>query len=160
LASSLDAGPHDRDVEAALGANMALRRRAVERAGDFDEWIVIGGADTEWFDRLGAAGGRTMYIADAWLWHRRSERRLRLPALVAAEFRRGVAAHRYLIRLGRRDIWRSSLRDAPALLVHAARARCRGGLAMAARSCGYAYGLVRHRRLTAPPSPEPRTVQR
>src|ERR1700744_677595 len=39
--TTLDRGPADRDVELVWSANMAIRRRAVERVGRFDESIRI-----------------------------------------------------------------------------------------------------------------------
>jgi glycosyltransferase involved in cell wall biosynthesis len=157
LASTLDVGPDDREVDAALGANMALRRRAVARVGSFDEWIAIGGADTEWFSRLHAAGGRTAYVAGAGVLHRRSATRLRRTTLLRAEFDRGAASYRYLHRRGQRD-FRPHARAALPLLRHAVRDRCDGALAQAARAAGRAVGLARHWRSQPPDPPTPPTV--
>jgi len=158
IVSTLEAGSEDQRIEMGLGANMALRRRAFEKAGPFDEWILIGGADTEWFHRLDDAGGRTIYVAGAGVEHHRADERRSIAALLGAEFRRGAAGHRFLLRRGADpSLWRGHLRPVPRLLRHAVRHRCLGALAQAARSCGFAYGLRRHRHLTPPVAP---TVQR
>jgi glycosyltransferase involved in cell wall biosynthesis len=152
LVSTLDAGGDDRPVEAALGANMAVRRRALERIGPFDDWILIGGADTDWFNRLQEAGGRAMYLAGAGLWHHQAVDRTGVARLVRKEFGRGIALHRYALRRGHGN-WRHSLAAGAKLFGHAARHRCRGALAQSARAFGAAYGILRYRNLTPPPPP-------
>jgi len=67
-----DAGPVDADVERAWGANMALRRSAIERVGRFDTSLVNGGDEEEWQARWRAAGGRIRYVAAAGVDHRRA----------------------------------------------------------------------------------------
>src|SRR5581483_6687812 len=62
LAATLNAGTADRTLLTAVGANMAVRRSAVDKVGVFDDWIV-GAEDTEWFDRLRHAGG-TVVVRD------------------------------------------------------------------------------------------------
>src|SRR4051812_8758900 len=54
----LDLGPADADAEHAWGANMAVRRTALDRAGPFDESLGLYGDEQEWQGRLKAAGGR------------------------------------------------------------------------------------------------------
>jgi glycosyltransferase involved in cell wall biosynthesis len=152
LASSLAHGDVDTEIPSAIGANMAVRRSGFQRVGAFQPWLVIGGTETEWFDRLRSVGGTTVYLAGAWLWHRRTADDLRLRTLVPASFRRGVAAHRYLIWCGRRDLWPSAIGAIPALVFHAVRDRCLGAVAEAARDSGYAYGLLRNWSVRAPGS--------
>ncbi|HEY0346418.1 MAG TPA: glycosyltransferase, partial [Solirubrobacteraceae bacterium] len=65
-------GAQDRDVAHAWGANMTLRRSALERAGRFDETRELYGDEQEWQSRLHAAGGRVRYVAAAALDHRRA----------------------------------------------------------------------------------------
>lgn len=149
LAATLNAGTADRTLLTAVGANMAVRRSAVDKVGVFDDWIV-GAEDTEWFDRLRHAGGTVMYIGEAGVWHRRDARDVRVVRLVRSEFRRGIASCTYFLRIGRRDP-RPALRAARWLLGMAAKERCRGALAGAARQAGYAYGLRRQRRAAPPP---------
>jgi glycosyltransferase involved in cell wall biosynthesis len=146
VASTFDLGTADARVGSGLGANMAVRRSAAQLVDGFDDSILIGGADTEWFDRLRGAGGQIMYVAEAEVWHRRTKDDLRLTRLVSSAFRRGVASHRYFIVIGRPWIWRNAVRGVPRLVVHAVRRRCPGALAGAARNAGYAYGLLRNRR--------------
>ena len=68
----LDLGPDDRDCEHAWGANMAVRRSAIERVGGFDEARELYGDEEEWQARVKAAGGRIRYVAGAALDHRRA----------------------------------------------------------------------------------------
>jgi glycosyltransferase involved in cell wall biosynthesis len=149
LASSLDVGAADRKLLSAVGANMAVRRSAIEKVGGFDDWVV-GADDTEWFDRLYDAAGTVMYIGEAGVWHRRDAAEVRFFRLVRSEFRRGVASHTYFLRIGRRDP-RPARRAALSLLRMAPRHRCRGLVAGAARQAGFAYGLRRHRHDVPPP---------
>jgi GT2 family glycosyltransferase len=70
--TALDLGPQDRDIEVAWGANLAVRRSAIARAGRFDEARPLYGDEQEFQDRLRAAGGRVRYVAGAALDHRRA----------------------------------------------------------------------------------------
>ena len=54
--TTLDRGPADRDVELVWSANMAIRRRALERIGRFDESIRVRGDEEDWERRYIAAG--------------------------------------------------------------------------------------------------------
>src|SRR3954471_3186978 len=65
-------GPLDRDCDHAWGANMTVRRTALERVGAFDEGRELYGDEQEWQDRWRSAGGRLRYVADAALDHRRA----------------------------------------------------------------------------------------
>src|SRR5215211_1826262 len=57
--TTLDLGADDREAEMVWGANLAVRRSAVERVGWFDELIVRPhGDEEEWLERLRAGGGR------------------------------------------------------------------------------------------------------
>jgi glycosyltransferase involved in cell wall biosynthesis len=150
IAASLELGTTDTDVPSAVGVNMALRRRALVKVGAFDDWVV-GGDDTEWFDRLTAAGGTTMYVGGASVWHRRDASDVRIWPLLRSSFRRGVATYSYFLRLGRRDTANWAVRAALTLLRAAVRERCPGALANAAVQAGYAYGLFRHRHVDPPP---------
>ena len=53
----LDLGPADRDCDHAWGANMAVRRSALERAGPFDEALELYGDEQEWQARLRPPAG-------------------------------------------------------------------------------------------------------
>jgi hypothetical protein len=95
------------------------------------------------------------YLGGAAVWHRRTAEDLRATHLVRDNFARGVASHRFFIRMGSHDLWRSSARLVPRFLAAAVQERCVGALAHAALQAGFAYGLLRNRRLTPPvASPE------
>jgi glucosyl-dolichyl phosphate glucuronosyltransferase len=156
LVSRLDLGERDLKIPGAVGAAMAIRRNTMASVGPFDPWTT-GGDDSEWFDRLSRAGGHLMYLGRATVWHRRTRADLRLSTILRSSFHRGVIAHRYFIRAGRDDIPRLAIRQSRALLRDAARDRCLGALATAVLNAGYAYGMLRHGRVEAPPRPRPGT---
>lgn len=93
--TQLDLGPVDRDAERLWGANLALRRSAVERIGGFDPSLNWSGDEEEWEDRLLAAGGRMRYVAAAGVDHRRAGTDARLSNLARAAHARGRAARRW-----------------------------------------------------------------
>jgi GT2 family glycosyltransferase len=138
--TSLDLGERDVDARYAWGANMAVRRRALERIGPFDETLEHGGDEQEWQDRLRADspedGGRVLYVARAAVEHRRAGADARLRALVRGQLVRGRAARRFDARDGRAP---SLVREALTLgacAAHVARRRCPAGLTMVAHSAG------------------------
>src|SRR3954465_5468981 len=62
----LDLGPVDVDAPHAWGAKLAIRRRAFERVGRFDEARPLYGDEQEWQDRLRASERpRSRYVAGA-----------------------------------------------------------------------------------------------
>jgi glycosyltransferase involved in cell wall biosynthesis len=156
FAASLDLGDRDRSVPSAVGAAIAVRRSTIDRVGPFDPWTT-GGDDTEWFDRLAAAGDELMYLGQASVWHRRTASDLGMATILRSSFRRGVIAHRYFARTGRSDVARRSLRQSVVLVGTAARERCLGALANAALQAGFAYGVLRHPRINPPSRPEVRS---
>lgn len=149
----LDLGPADVDTRYAWGANLAIRRSAVERAGRFDEQRPLYGDEEEWQDRLRDAGGRVRYIAAAALDHRRAGDDARLRALSRAAFQRGAAARDYDVFRGRAPRLGAELRVLGGCAVHTVRHRCANGIVMAAHSAG----RVR-RTLAGPPPPAPATA--
>lgn len=134
--TTLDLGPRDRDAERVWGANLALRRSAVERVGHFDETIHGSGDESEWLDRLRGAGGRIVYLADAGLDHRRAGDDARLRALARAEYRRGRAARRSDRERGSHPGLGRELRNLAGAGWHTVRRRCPQGLIMGAHSAG------------------------
>ena len=84
--TTLDLGPDDRDVAFVWSANMAVRRRALERIGPFDETIFVRGDEEDWQRRYAASGGRIRYLAVRRT--RASPHRRRLDALRASRRRR------------------------------------------------------------------------
>jgi GT2 family glycosyltransferase len=139
----LDHGPADTDVDEVWGCNMALRRSAVRATGPFDERLSVA-EDWDWGHRLRAAGGRIVYLPDAWVVHRRLASDLNVSRLVVEYYRRGYV-------VGARDGSRET-RGAPRAAIdglrHCARARCTRGLTDASRSLGlWSGGLARRSRL-------------
>src|SRR5205814_10730658 len=72
--TALDLGRADTDARFAWGANMAIRRAALERVGPFDETLRNGGDEQEWQERLRARepGARVLYVGAAGVGHRRA----------------------------------------------------------------------------------------
>ncbi|HEY2767850.1 MAG TPA: glycosyltransferase [Solirubrobacteraceae bacterium] len=149
--TALDLGSHDTDeVRYAWGANMAVRRNALQRVGPFDVSLEHAGDEQEWQDRLAAAcgPGRVRYIAAAALYHRRVGPDARLRALARAARKRGRAARSF-------DAWRDDGsapgiaregRTLAACAGHVVRRRCPNGLTMVAHSLGRLEQALRERR--------------
>lgn len=139
--TTLELGPEDVRTRYAWGANMAIRRTALERIGPFEESLEHGGDEQEWQDRsMSGSGGDdgrgALYVAAAAVEHRRVGRDARLRSLARGAYVRGRAARRF-------DAWRG---QAPALsrelttlagsAGHVLRYRCPAGLTMVAHSAG------------------------
>lgn len=132
----LDLGPHDAPARYAWGANMTIRRSAIDRAGRFDPTVPIGGDEQEWQDRVVAAGGSIRYIAAAGVDHRRAGDDARLRALCRAAYRRGQAARRFDQRAGVAPSTRHELRVLAGCITHGPRRRCAAGPVMTAHALG------------------------
>jgi GT2 family glycosyltransferase len=132
----LDLGATDRDCEHAWGANMAVRRSAVERAGPFDAARELYGDEQEWQARVKAAGGRIRYVAAAALDHRRAGDDARLRALSRAAYRRGQASRRFDEFKGQAPSLARELRVLAGCVVHGPRRACMNGPVLAAHSLG------------------------
>jgi glycosyltransferase involved in cell wall biosynthesis len=141
--TTLDLGPADREAKFVWSANMAVRRSAIERVGDFDEAVPIYGDEEEWLLRLRAAGGRVAYVAAAGLYHRREGDDARLGSLARAEYRRGRAARRSDRRKGSEPSMARELRNLAGAVWHSGRKACAYGLVMAAHSAGRIAEAVR-----------------
>jgi GT2 family glycosyltransferase len=132
-----DFGPSDRDVEHAWGANMTLRRSAIERLGSFDDQQPTGAGDEEaWQRRLLAGGGRIRYVAGAALDHRRAGDDARLRSLARAALVRGATARRFDEAEGRAPSLPRELAVLAGCLVHAIRFACPSGIVQTAHSLG------------------------
>lgn len=113
----------DQDTDRLWGANLAVRRSAVERVGPFDPTHTLGSGDEEeWLRRLRDAGGRVRYVAAAGVRHRRTGDDASTRALTRAQAHRGRAARRADARFGRapgvgREL-RSVLANAAGLVRH------------------------------------------
>jgi len=144
--TSLDLGPADRDAEFAWGANLTLRRSALERIGGFDAALGGAGDEEDWQRRLRAAGGRIRYVAAAGVDHRRTGADARLPALSRAAYARGRAARRYDAFKGATPPLAAELRTLAGCVWHIVRRRCGNGIVLTALTAG---------RLREALSPEP-----
>ncbi len=172
--TALDLGPRDTVTRYAWGANMAIRRSALERIGPFDTSLEHGGDEQEWQERLRACSGEeeanedgasrdethapVLYVGGAALYHRRSAADARLGPLCRGARARGRAARRF-------DAWRGQagrqvpslaheLRTLAACLGHVVRYRCPAGLTMVAHSLGRTEAALRADR-PSPPSSRP-----
>jgi GT2 family glycosyltransferase len=149
--TSLDLGAEDTDsVRFAWGANMTVRREALERVGPFDAALVNGGDEQEWQERLLAesrnGGAPILYVAAAALDHRRSPADARLRALARAARGRGRASRRYDAWRGEASTLRRELRTLSGCLGHVIRRRCPAGLTMVAHSLGRLEQAAHERR--------------
>jgi GT2 family glycosyltransferase len=146
--TTLELGAHDTDARYAWGANMAIRRGALERVGPFDASLEHGGDEQEWQERLRAStpGARVLYVAGASVEHRRAGPDARLRALSRTAYARGLAARSFDARRGRAPSLRTELLTLAGCLAHVVRRRCPAGLTMAAHSAGRLREGVRERR--------------
>ena len=145
--TTLDLGAHDTDARFAWGANMAIRRAALERVGAFDVSLEHGGDEQEWQERLRTLdpGARVLYVADASVEHRRSGDDARLRSLARGAYRRGRAARRFDARRGQAPSRAAELATLAGCLGHVVRRRCPAGLTMAAHSWGRLREGIRER---------------
>ncbi|HEV2974741.1 MAG TPA: glycosyltransferase [Solirubrobacteraceae bacterium] len=138
--TALELGPSDTEARYAWGANMAIRRSALQRIGPFDESLAHGGDEQEWQDRLRAgsdgAGARVLYVARAGVEHRRAGADASLHALARAQHLRGRAARRFDARSGRAPSLPREALTLAACAGHVVRRRCPAGLTMVAHSAG------------------------
>ena len=148
--TALELGADDVEAPYAWGANMAIRRSALERIGPFDESLRGGGDEQEWQDRLraddGGRRGSVLYVARAGVEHRRAGDDARLRSLARAQHVRGRAARRFDARNRRAP---SLAREALTLAEcagHVARRRCPAGLTMVAHSAGRLREALREQR--------------
>jgi glycosyltransferase involved in cell wall biosynthesis len=144
--TTLDLGPDDREAARVWGANMAVRRSALERVHAFDESIVRPhGDEEEWIERLHAAGGTVVYLARAGLDHRRAGRDLRLRSLARAAYVRGRAARASDRRRHAAPSLGRELRVLAGCGWHTVRRACPQGVIMGAHSAGRLAETVRPR---------------
>jgi len=145
--TTLDLGTADRDVPLVWGANMALRRRALERAGRFDERWHGPGDEEDWERRYTAAGGVVRYLAGAGLDHRRTAEDATIACLSRAAYRQGRASRRFDVRKGAAPSLAGELRTLAGCHWHVVRRRCPRGIVLIAQSAGrVAEALAGHGR--------------
>jgi GT2 family glycosyltransferase len=140
--TSLDLGADDVETRYAWGANMTIRRSALERVGPFDVSLEHGGDEQEWQDRL---LGRVRYVAAAAVEHRRTGADARLASLARTAHARGRAARRLAVRQGDPPSLVSELLTLARCLGHVIARRCPAGLTVAAHSAGRAGEAIRER---------------
>ena len=147
LDGELNLGDVERPVEALIGANMTVRRGAIERIGMFNEALsgCGGGDETEWVLRLLETGGQVIYLPDAWVWHRRNAGDLRLWRILRKQFQRGREQVAFAKSVRQRMSLSQELGAIPRFIAHAVRRRCAGGLMSASIRAGRAWGLIRER---------------
>jgi glycosyltransferase involved in cell wall biosynthesis len=174
--TALDLGPSDAPARHAWGANMSIRRTALDRVGRFDTSLEHGGDEQEWQERLspirsgapgwsggaraGSADGRpsgapVLYVARAALHHRRNAADARLRPLCGAAFVRGRAARRFDAWRGRAPSLGRELTTFAGCLGHVVRRRCPAGLVMVAHSLGRVGQALRTRGSASAPSSAP-----
>ena len=134
--TTLDLGPEDTDAAFVWGANMALRRGAVERIGAFDPALNWAGDEEDWQRRLHAAGGRVRYVAAAGVDHRRAGADATVRALARAAHARGRAARRWDRAKGTAPGVEAEVRVLAGCVWHTGRRRCGNGIVMAAHAAG------------------------
>jgi GT2 family glycosyltransferase len=148
--TTLELGPEDTQTRYAWGANMAIRRGALERIGPFEESLEHGGDEQEWQDRLMSASGGddsrgALYVAAAAVEHRRAGRDARLRALSRAAYVRGRAARRFDAWRGQAPPLARELSTLAGSAGHVVRYRCPAGLTMVAHSAGRLREALRAR---------------
>jgi len=136
--TTLELGDSDTDARFAWGANMAIRRSALQRVGPFDESLAHGGDEQEWQERLRALqpGARVRYVVAAAVEHRRAGEDARLRALARTAYARGRAARRFDARRGQAPSLAGETSTLARCLAHVLLRRCPAGLTMVAHSAG------------------------
>lgn len=136
--TNLDLGPEDCGAPFAWGANMAIRRAALERIGPFDETLEDGGDEQEWQERMRALdpGAEVLYVAAAAVEHRRVGADAGLRRLCRAAHVRGRAARRFDARRGLAPRTGAEAHTLLRCLGHVVRRACPMGLTTAAHSAG------------------------
>ena len=154
--TTLDLGPDDRDAKLVWGANLALRRSALERVGPFDASRSGPGDEEEWERRLRAAGGRILYVAAAGVDHRRTGADARIQGLSRAAWHRGRHARRFDESKGSAPGLAGELRTLAGCVWHTFRYRCGNGVVLTAQTAGRLREAVRNgdERAPAPGGPD------
>ena len=147
--TTLDLGPDDRDAEFVWGANLTIRRRALERIGGFDPGLDLYGDEEDWQRRLHAAGGRIRYVADAGVDHRRTGKDARIGGLSRAAYGRGRNSRRYDARKGVAPPVATELRTLAGCLWHIVRRRCGNGIVLTALTLGRLREALRPQKVAA-----------
>ncbi|MEO8690338.1 MAG: glycosyltransferase [Solirubrobacteraceae bacterium] len=148
--TTLDLGSDDRDAEFVWGANLTLRRDALDLAGGFDPGLDLYGDEEDWQRRLKNAGGRIRYVAAAGVDHRRTGADARIRGLSRAAYGRGRNSRRYDARKGVAPPVAAELRTLAGCAWHVFRRRCGNGIVLTALTLGRLREALRPKRV--PPS--------
>jgi glycosyltransferase involved in cell wall biosynthesis len=143
--TSLDLGAEDHSTDLVWSANMAVRRSAFEEVGPFDERFSTGGDEEDWLRRLRDRGGRVVYVANAWLDHRRFGDDARLRSLMRSAYRRGRNMRAFDRLRGVDPHLGKELRVLAGCGWHTLRRACPQGLVAGAHSAGRVAEAVRPR---------------
>lgn len=136
--TTLDLGTSDREADAVWSANIALRRETWEQVGPFPEAAPIGGDEEEWLLAVRRSGRKIVYLADAWIDHRRVGPDARLRSLVRSHYARGRNLRSWDVRRGEAPPFGRELRVLAGCVWHTAWRRCPQGVIMGAHSLGRA----------------------
>lgn len=136
-----------------FGANLTVRRNAIERVGGFRTDLRGHGDEEEWERRLLRSGGHTLYLPDAWLWHRRVQRDLGRRHLMRRSYRQGFAHVPYLMSAGMAPTARGEAWTIIRGLGHALCLGCFYGVLRACRAWGKLRGIRQLRKGTRDPLP-------
>ncbi len=152
--TTLELGSSDTDARYAWGANMAIRRSALERVGPFDVSLEHGGDEQEWQERLRAQapGATVLYVAAAAVEHLRVGADTRLRSLARGAYVRGRAARRFDARRGEAPSLSRELVTLAGCAGHVVRRRCPAGSTMVAHSAGRMREALRDRAGASAPS--------
>lgn len=148
--TALDLGDADRDADFAWGANLTVRRSALERVGSFDDARDLYGDEEDWQRRLKAAGGHVRYVAAAALDHRRTGADATLRGLARAAYGRGRNSRRYDVHKGTAPTVARELRTLAGCAWHTLRRRCANGILLGAHTAGRIAEALRPRVAAAP----------
>ena len=148
--TTLDLGREDSDAELVWGANMAVRRRALDLVGPFDPALDGCGEEEDWQHRYRARGGRTRYLAAAAVDHRRAGTDAQVRSLARAAYHRGRSARRYDVSKGGAPGIAAELRTLAGCVWHVVRRRCLNGAVMGAHAAGRVVEAARPSRVGAP----------
>jgi GT2 family glycosyltransferase len=151
--TALDLGARDTHASFAWGANMAIRRSALQRVGPFDPSLAHGGDEQEWQERLRAStpGARVLYVAGAAVLHRRAGADARLRALARTAHARGRAARRFDARRRQAPSLAAETYTLARCAAHVLLRRCPAGLATVAHSAGRLREGLRERDVAVSP---------
>lgn len=157
--TTLDLGERDGPARFAWGANMAVRRAALQRVGPFDPAIGGGGDEQEWQERAQRSGPAPLYVAGALVEHRRAGSDVRLRSLARAAYARGRGARRFDALRGAAPSRRREAVTMLGCMGHVLVRRCPAGLTMVAHSAGRLREALTEPLTEPPPPPAPASAQ-